>query len=76
MYDETVTIKRLYGDKLVGNSEVLAKDLHGLLGAETFAIRVKNLYPEAYQETVDIAREEKNTNSRPELLSAAPVWSF
>lgn len=60
---------RRNGDKLVGNSEVLAKDLHGLLGAETFAIRVKNLYPEAYQETVDIAREEKNTNARPELLS-------
>ncbi len=55
--------------EFVGNAEVIAKDLHSILGAPVHRITIKDFYPEDYDATVSRASEELNAQSRPELSS-------
>lgn len=50
-----------------GNTEIIANKIKELTGGDIFQIRTLNPYPEDYRKTVEIAREELNNDSRPEL---------
>ena len=50
-----------------GNTETIANMIAGQTGGELFKVETVTPYPEDYDETVDIAREEQDNNARPEL---------
>lgn len=50
-----------------GNTAIIAEMIAEQTDGELFEIRTVDEYPESYDETVDIAREELNTGARPEL---------
>lgn len=50
-----------------GNTAIIAEMIADQTDGELFEIRTVDGYPESYDETVDIAREELDTGARPEL---------
>lgn len=65
----SASLRRERSGKLVGNAEVLANDIHDFTGADIHEIQVRDVYPEDYDQTVNRASEERNQNTRPELLN-------
>lgn len=65
----SASLRRERSGRLVGNAEVLANDIHDFTGADIHEIQVRDVYPEDYEQTVDRASEERNQNTRPELLN-------
>lgn len=53
----------------IGNTEVVAKKLQEMNGANIFKIEPKIPYPEEYQETTEIVKYEQNNNIKPEIIS-------
>ena len=51
----------------VGNTEVAANMIQKLTGSDIFRIDTVKTYPEGYQETTEVAREELRGNARPEI---------
>lgn len=51
----------------IGNTEVVAKKIRGLTNGDLFRIKTKKTYPDNYEETTNVAQEEKRQNARPEL---------
>jgi flavodoxin len=51
----------------VGNTEVLAKMIQEITGADLFCIDPVNSYPQDYNETTEVAQKELNEDARPEL---------
>lgn len=51
----------------VGNTEVVANMIQKLTGSDIFHIDTVKTYPEGYQETTEVAREELRRNARPEI---------
>jgi flavodoxin len=51
----------------VGNTEVVAKMIQEMTAGDLFRIEAVKKYPEDYTEITELAREEMNTNARPEL---------
>lgn len=51
----------------VGNTEVLAKMIQEITGADLFHIDPVNSYPQDYNETTEVAQKELNEDARPEL---------
>lgn len=51
----------------VGNTEVAAKMIQKMTGSDIFRIETVKTYPEGYQETTEVAKEELRTNARPEI---------
>jgi flavodoxin len=54
---------------LIGNTEVVAKMIQEITGADIFRIDPVNSYPEDYTETTEVAQKELRENARPELSS-------
>lgn len=52
----------------VGNTEVAANMIQKLTGSDIFRIDTAEAYPEGYQETTEVAKEELRGNARPEIL--------
>ena len=50
-----------------GNTEVAAKMIQKLTGADMFRIDTVKSYPEGYQETTEVAKQELRQNARPKL---------
>lgn len=50
-----------------GNTAIIAEMIADQTDGELFEIRTVDGYPDSYDETVDIAREELDTGARPEL---------
>lgn len=50
-----------------GNTEIIANKIKELTCSDIFQIRTINPYPDDYRKTVEIAREELNNDSRPDL---------
>lgn len=50
-----------------GNTETIANMIAEHTGGELFRVETVVPYPDDYNETVDIAREEQDNNARPEL---------
>ncbi|HIV14906.1 MAG TPA: flavodoxin [Candidatus Avisuccinivibrio pullicola] len=59
--------------KSVGNTETIARLIAENTGGELFALEVVNPYPEDYDATVDMARDEQNAKARPALKSLPDV---
>lgn len=53
----------------IGNLCLLAEYISEETGADVFSIRTVDLYPSGYNDTTDLATEEKNQNARPALSS-------
>ncbi|WP_093882707.1 flavodoxin [Syntrophus gentianae] len=54
-------------DLPVGNTEVAAGMIQKLTGSDIFRIDAVKAYPEGYQETTEVAKEELRQNTRPEI---------
>ncbi len=53
----------------IGNTEVIAKMINEITGGDMFRIDTIESYPEDYEETTEVAKQELNSNARPELLN-------
>ena len=56
----------------VGNTEVVAGKIEALTGSDIFRIETIKIYPEDYNETTEVAQQEKNDNARPALTATIP----
>lgn len=54
-------------DLPIGNTEVMAKMIQEITGADLFHIDPVNPYPEGYTETTEMAQKELIEDARPEL---------
>lgn len=52
-----------------GNTQAVAEHIQAITGADMFRVETVKSYPESYQETTEVAKEEKNNNARPEIKS-------
>lgn len=59
-------------DLPVGNTEVIAKKIAALTGAELFHIEAVKPYPADYDESTEVAKIELGENARPELTASVP----
>lgn len=50
-----------------GNTKRVAEQIHNLVGGDIIEIRTVTPYPTDYQESVEVAKREKETNARPAL---------
>lgn len=50
-----------------GNTKRVAEQIHNLAGGDMFEIKTVAPYPTGYQEAVEVAKKEKETNARPQL---------
>jgi flavodoxin len=80
-----------YGDRIdleVGNTEVLANTLSGLIDCDVYRIEAADPYPESYDETRDRNVREQDENARPAIantlasldqyqtvLLGSPIWN-
>ena len=55
-----------------GNTRILAEMLHEMTGGDLFEIKNVKPYPKEYKETTDIAKQEKESNFRPEIVEPLP----
>lgn len=51
-----------------GNTAVVAKKIQKLLDADLFEVRTKKAYPDGYYEATEVAKQELESNFRPELV--------
>ncbi|HEX3010705.1 MAG TPA: flavodoxin, partial [Syntrophomonadaceae bacterium] len=51
----------------VGNTEIASNMIQEITGGDLFHIEAVNAYPEDYTETTEAAKQELQTNARPEL---------
>lgn len=54
-------------DLPVGNTEVIAKKIRALTGADLFEIETVKPYPNDYTETTEVAKDELRNGVRPEI---------
>lgn len=54
-------------DLPIGNTEIAAGIIQKLSGGDLFRIETRKPYPDAYHDTTEAARIEKDRNSRPKL---------
>lgn len=54
-------------DLKVGNTEVVARKITAITGADTFRIETVTPYPEDYMETTQVAKRELADNARPAI---------
>ena len=50
-----------------GNTKIAAEKIAGLTNSDLFEIKPVKRYPNNYNETVDIAKKEVNSNARPKV---------
>jgi len=51
-----------------GNTTVVANYIRDLTGADLFQVESVNAYPDDYYECTDVAKNELNTNARPDVV--------
>jgi flavodoxin len=56
-------------DLPVGNTEVVAKMIHEIMGGDVFRIESATPYPADYTETTEVAQKELREKARPKLTS-------
>lgn len=57
------------GSSYQGNVAIMADYIKKATGGDTFSILTTQYYPTGYRDTTDVAKEEQNSNARPELSS-------
>lgn len=50
-----------------GNTAIIAKMIAEQTGADTFEIEAVNAYPETYDGLLEVSRQERSDNARPEI---------
>ncbi|MCD8250922.1 MAG: flavodoxin [Phocaeicola dorei] len=50
-----------------GNTHIIAEMIAGEMGGELFEIETVKAYPKEYRPCIDVAKQEKESNARPEL---------
>jgi flavodoxin len=55
-----------------GNAKSLAEQVAAETGGELFEIKTVNPYPDNYDDCIDVAKKEQNSNARPALQGALP----
>lgn len=55
--------------KLTGNTGLVAGMIAGATGGDLFSILTAEQYPDSYDDTIDVGKEEKRADARPELSS-------
>lgn len=60
----------------VGNTELLARRIAEVTGADEFKIVPVKAYPENYMECVDLATAEKESGARPEYVGDVDVADY
>lgn len=55
-----------------GTTRAVAEMVHARVGGDLFRIVPKDPYPENYTRATEVAREELNSNARPELAESIP----
>lgn len=58
-----------------GNTEIVAEMISEKVGGKLFEIKPAKNYPEDYRECTDLAKEEKEQNSRPEYVGEVENFS-
>lgn len=53
----------------IGNTEIIAKIINEITRGDMFRIDTRKSYPEDYEETTEVAKQELKSNARPELLN-------
>lgn len=53
-----------------GNTEIIAEMIASKTGGDLFRIESVNAYPSGYDDCTEVAKEEKNSNARPELTDS------
>ena len=53
----------------IGNTETAAHILHELTGADIFRIEPIFSYPDSYNDCIELAKQDKERNARPEIKS-------
>ena len=56
-------------DLKIGNTEVIAKKVQAIIGAELFEIHPLHEYPSKYDECTKLAKDELETNARPKMIN-------
>ena len=59
-----------------GNTEVIAEKIQKLTGADIFEIETVKNYPVIYRETTETAKQELNSNARPELKRIPDISGY
>lgn len=62
-----LTAVRLWSYSRSGNTEALARMIGNETGADMFRVTTVTPYPEAYRETTEVARAERDNNARPAI---------
>ena len=57
-----------------GNTEALANEIAGQLGADLFAIEPETPYTDDYNTLLDVAQQEQRDNARPALAATVENW--
>ncbi|MHB9295900.1 hypothetical protein PilKf_01654 [Pillotina sp. SPG140] len=53
-----------------GNARVLAGQIATTTGGDLFEIKTATIYPDTYNECIEVAKQEQNRNARPTLSSS------
>lgn len=67
--DAITSASVVQGEEAVGNAELLSQMIQNKTGGTLFAIETVDKYPEDYKRTTEIAAEEQDEDTRPELSS-------
>ena len=59
-----------------GNTHIVAEMIAGETGGQLFEIKTVKPYPKEYRPCTDVAKQEKDSNARPELQSDIQVEDF
>lgn len=64
----SASIQMLDG-KITGNTGLMADYIAKATGGDVFSILTAEKYPSTYDETIDVGKEEKNNNIKPEIAT-------
>ena len=64
------------GEKLIGNSEMIAYMARDIVGGDLLEIQTEKIYPADYSETTHVARNEFDTNELPQIKKLPAVNSY
>ena len=65
----SASINVMADGEFAGNAELLAGMAQAITGGDLFLIQTVNSYPSDYRETTDVAADEQDDDTRPELAS-------
>lgn len=59
-----------------GNTQIIAENIAGEVGADSFHIETVTPYPDDYKECCDVAQKELNDKARPEIVGSVDMEQY